>query len=172
MGVRKPIQERFANKYRILPNFGCWEWTGSKDENGYGRLEVDGRPKLASRVAYELYREPIPEGSVLDHYQYPDACIGPSCCNPDHLLATTRSANAGRTSWARKTHCPSGHEYNPANTLVINTGRGGSGKGRCCRSCNRARAAKRRKNNPAKSREYSRKRRKKLAKRRSTIRSV
>jgi hypothetical protein len=172
MSARKPIQERFANKYRVLPSLGCWEWTGSKDNHGYGRIEDNGKPKLASRVAYELRNGPIPNGLVLDHFQYPDACIGPNCCNPDHLLPTTRSANAGRTSWARKTHCPAGHEYTPANTLVRNTGRGGSGKGRCCKTCHKAQVKRWQRDNREKVRGYRRKRRKQLGKHRSAIRSV
>lgn len=164
MGARKPIQERFADKYKVHPELGCWRWTGSKDKHGYGHIEVDGRPKQASRVVYEHYRDLIPEGLVLDHYRYPDACIGPSCCNPDHLLVTTRSANAARTSWARATHCRAGHEYTPENTALISTGRDGSGKSRRCRSCQRARADKWRRNNREKVQGYRRKQRQQASK--------
>lgn len=30
------LTERFNNRYQIDNKTGCWEWTGSKDVDGYG----------------------------------------------------------------------------------------------------------------------------------------
>jgi hypothetical protein len=111
-------------------------------------------------VAFELYRGPIPQGLVLDHYLFPERCIGPRCCNPQHLLPTTRSANAGRTSWARKTHCPAGHEYSPDNTALEETGLGR--KGRRCKKCRTAKAVRWVANNREKVRSYRQKRQQRM----------
>lgn len=32
------LQERFNNAYYIDEQTGCWEWTKSKDKDGYGRI--------------------------------------------------------------------------------------------------------------------------------------
>ena len=131
--ARKSVKERFDAKVKVNCQSDCWFWTGSKVKRGYGLISVDGKPKRAMRVAYELYQGPIPKDLVLDHFLYPGRCIGPCCCNPQHLIPTTRSANAARNAWARKTHCPAGHEYTPENT-VLETNRCGR-KSRRCKKC-------------------------------------
>ena len=54
-----------------------------------------------------------------------------------HLDATTQSINSirGRSGdhQRAKTHCPSGHPYSEANTILRDGGRQ-----RVCRTCNRA----------------------------------
>lgn len=35
--TKKPMSERLS-KYVIDPSTGCWNWTGSKDKDGYGRM--------------------------------------------------------------------------------------------------------------------------------------
>ena len=131
--AKKTLKERFEAKVKVDGESECWMWTGSKVKGGYGLISVDGKPKRAMRVAYELYRGQIPTDLVLDHVLYPGRCIGPSCCNPQHLIPTTRSANSARNSWTRKTHCPAGHEYTPENT-ILETNRCGR-KSRRCKKC-------------------------------------
>ena len=156
----KALKERLKARVRIDEKLGCWIWLGAKNAQGYGQIWDKGKNKKVSRVAYELYRGPIRKGLEMDHYLFPDRCLGPSCCNPQHLLPTTRSANASRTAWARKTHCPQGHEYSVENTVIEDTGRGG--KGRRCRICRTAKAVRWAKRNPEKVRSYRRKRQQRL----------
>jgi hypothetical protein len=150
------LKQRLESKISRDPNTGCWIWTAARNNYGYGTLSVDGKQKKASRVTYELYRGPIPQGFVLDHYRYPEGgCVGPGCVNPYHLLITTKAANAGRTAWIRKNRCPKGHEYTAGNTYIESTGRGG--KGRRCRTCRINQVAKWQKRNPEKVRGYRKK---------------
>ena len=44
-----------------------WPWSAALDRNGYGYFRFGGRIVWAHRVAYELFREPIPEGLVIRH---------------------------------------------------------------------------------------------------------
>jgi hypothetical protein len=150
--ARKALKERFTAKVKGHEQNECWIWTGAKVKRGYGLISVNGKPKRAMRVAYELYQGPIPKDLVLDHFLYPGTCVGPSCCNPQHLMPTTRSANAARNSWARKTHCPAGHEYTPENT-VLETSRCGR-KSRRCRKCKIAHIRKWQLKHPDKVKEY------------------
>jgi hypothetical protein len=90
----RDLAERFREKVRKAPDGGCWEWTGSKDVNGYGRIMVkrdDGQyiPILAHRLSWKLSRGPIPEGQGVLHY-----CDTPACVRPDHLFLGDARANA------------------------------------------------------------------------------
>jgi hypothetical protein len=121
------LEERFESKVRFNANeWGCDIWTGAKN-NGYGRINgqrVDGKAGVQYRahvLAWEWKNGSVPEGLELDHYRFPGACIGPSCCNPDHVRPVTHAENSLRSSSppalnSQKTHCPKGHEYTEENT--------------------------------------------------------
>jgi len=135
---------------RLWPKFqrnasGCWLWTATLNNKGYGMIGVGGQMRLAHRAAYELLVGPIPEGLDLDHlcHNADESCAGGTpcghrrCINPAHLEPATRSVNARRGRayspevMARRapTHCPHGHAYDEANTLVSRQG------WRRCRTC-------------------------------------
>lgn len=65
----------------------CWIWTGSKVA-GYGQLNVDGMPRRAHRLAYELEYGPIPHGVMLDH-----TCRNRACVRPQHLREVSNKMN-------------------------------------------------------------------------------
>ncbi len=75
----------------------CWPWIGWKNEQGYGRVEMDGRSHYAHRVIYELChpgaitREGPKDKTSADFVRH--ACDNPSCCNPAHLLLGTHQEN-------------------------------------------------------------------------------
>lgn len=69
----------------------CLLWTGGGE--GYGRIDVGGRKKIASRYAWERTNGPIPDGMEIDH-----TCHTPKCVNVKHLrLADVRSNRYNRS---------------------------------------------------------------------------
>lgn len=68
---------------------GCWPWTRSRNQDGYGHLRLNPRASIrAHRLAYELTYGPIPDGLVVCH-----RCDNPPCCRPDHLVLGTQVDN-------------------------------------------------------------------------------
>ncbi len=92
----------------------CWEWNGSKNEKGYGKMTFRGRQFKVHRFAYSVLVGQIPDGLEIDH-----KCRRRACCNPDHLEAVTRLENVRRSSGTHKSHCANGHEMN-SETIAVN----------------------------------------------------
>lgn len=100
------LQERFESYIGEPEESGCILWRGSLTTKGYGQLGVNDetyprfrmRMKGAHRVAWELYRGPIPNGAWICH-----RCDNPPCVNPDHLFLGDAKANgADRRAKGRK----------------------------------------------------------------------
>ena len=68
---------------------GCWLWTGTRQPQGYGRLNIDRQKLLAHRLSFEINVGPIPDGLCVLH-----TCDVKACVRPDHLYAGTRRDNA------------------------------------------------------------------------------
>lgn len=82
------MEQRFS-KFVADPNEnGCRLWTGSKQKFGHGQFMLDSKPQIASRVAYELYVGPIPDGQVVRH-----TCDVSACVEPTHLVLGTQADN-------------------------------------------------------------------------------
>lgn len=77
--MRGTVINRFEDKFMPEPNSGCWLWFGCSSE-GYGQFNLHGKTFYAHRLAYELYKNPIPEEMQVLH-----KCDVPCCVNPDHL---------------------------------------------------------------------------------------
>lgn len=119
---------------------GCWIWSGSKDKSGYGRININRKPKLAHRMWF-YHMKGSPDGFLLCH-----KCDNPMCVNPDHVFLGNHSDN-GRDMVRKgrylphqsfKTHCRNGHEYNEKNTrymkrIIATTG--AETVERACRVC-------------------------------------
>jgi hypothetical protein len=84
--------DRFGHNVSPEPNSGCWLWTSTINQYGYGRVHLPGRRQpSAHRVAYEMDRGAIPNGLQIDHL-----CRVRCCCNPDHLEPVTAAENIRR----------------------------------------------------------------------------
>jgi hypothetical protein len=135
---------RFVRKGAIASD--CWQWTGSRSDNGYGNFTVGGRTFLVHRLAYQMHVGPIPAGLQLDHL-----CRNRSCCNPAHLEPVTCRTNALRGEHPlvvvhRSNLCQRGlHRLDVLENLTAASIRIG---GRKCKPCSQA-----------VSREYMRRRR-------------
>jgi len=100
---RDPI-ERFHEKYVINPDNGCWEWTATLDQSGYGLLGYEGSMKGAHRFSYKIYKGEIPKGLYVLH-----KCDNPPCVNPEHLFLGTQKDNMDdmyNKGRAKRMSCP------------------------------------------------------------------
>ncbi len=82
-------EERFLAKVEPEPMSGCWLWMGYRHYKGYGEFRFDGRQEKAHRVAWLLFRGPIPGDLHVLH-----VCDTPPCVRPDHLYLGTELDNA------------------------------------------------------------------------------
>lgn len=84
----------------------CIEWTGTKDEAGYGIVYVPKKKKMqhAHRVVWSIaHKKRIPKGLFICHH-----CDNPPCVNPEHLFLGDRRLNM-QDMWAKKRS----HVHNP-----------------------------------------------------------
>lgn len=103
---------------------GCWEWSGSLMNSGYGRFNLKKRWQSAHRMAYSATHGPIPEGLLVCH-----KCDNPRCVRPSHLFLGTCKDNvhdcirkgrcsSGDSHWLRRTPGVMAGEANPHAMLT------------------------------------------------------
>jgi hypothetical protein len=135
MFFMRPDQRYIHDRVTVTPD-GCWLWNGYINDarGGYGTAswKDEGRSNTRSshKLAYEIFRGPVPSGLELDHA----VCQQKICCNPHHLEAVTKAENSRRNAErgvatnrnAKLTSCTKcGKPFD----MVTSSGR------RTCRSC-------------------------------------
>jgi hypothetical protein len=75
---------RFARKIEVDEISGCWCWTASLNNAGYGNFNGT----LAHRFIYQYVFDAIPAGLQVDHL-----CRNRRCVNPQHLQIVTAVEN-------------------------------------------------------------------------------
>jgi hypothetical protein len=118
----------------------CWEWTGTKDDGGYGVIGRGGRGSgnmPAHCAVWLLLVGPIPEGMQYDHLCRNHGCVFPG----GHGEIVTPEENKRRgfsppVLYSLRETCESGH---PLDGRL--GGRGGKARHRYCKTCARDRQA-------------------------------
>lgn len=130
--IRGSVADKFLDRFDLPADpEDCWEWTGHKQERGYGVIRVNNRDEAgnfrAHVVALAIAGIHKPAGDYVAHH----LCENPGCVNPDHLEWMTRGAH-------KRLHlgdtCPQGHDKSPENTYYYH------GKPYGCRICRNERS--------------------------------
>lgn len=87
--LQSTIVKRFHDSYAKNDLTDCWNWTSSRDRDGYGRFAQNGH-KRATRWCLEHIKGQKPgKGDLALH-----RCDNPNCVNPDHLYWGSHKQNA------------------------------------------------------------------------------
>jgi hypothetical protein len=85
--ARMPLADRFWR--RVQKSSGCWLWTGTRTEAGYGSLRDRGVRRQATAVLWLLHAGRCPEPSQIVCHR----CDNPPCVRQDHLFLGTHTDN-------------------------------------------------------------------------------
>jgi len=81
---------RLLPKGKLNPVSGCFEWTGRRDKDGYGKIKFRGLSVKTHRLAWIATFGPIPPGLFVLH-----RCDNPPCMNTvdGHLFLGSHQEN-------------------------------------------------------------------------------
>ena len=85
----KEYLKSFLESKRLITEMGCWEWTGFKDRDGYGKITIQGKQYYVHRVMAWICKDFDLESKLETAH----TCDNPPCCNPEHLIEMTHEQN-------------------------------------------------------------------------------
>lgn len=100
------LAERLELHSIPVPMCGCRLWLGKLNDDGYGKLNWEGRQQLTHRLSWTVANGPIPPGRKVLH-----RCDVRSCIEEAHLFLGTQGDNIadmdakGRRVTARGAAC-------------------------------------------------------------------
>jgi len=107
--AKRSTEKDFWKHVKIGKENECWEWKGSKDDHGYGRVRYQGKEYKSHRLAWILK-----SGSTEDIFVC-HRCDNPPCCNPNHLFLGTHQENMDdmvkKGRYGKKRNLPKGKKH-------------------------------------------------------------
>jgi len=110
---------------RIRRVRGCWLWTGSTFNDGYGSASFKDKTQRAHRASYKVFVGSLSRKEDVHH-----KCDHILCINPKHLKRVNKATHGRLSANSQKTRCKNGHRFDKNNTYMHN-GR------RACKACHR-----------------------------------
>lgn len=95
------LLDRLLAKKMVAPS-GCWEWLGALNEDGYGRINFEGKNRHAHILMWVALFGPTNGFCVLHR------CDNRCCINPDHLFLGTQIENINDMMTKRRNRHPRG----------------------------------------------------------------
>lgn len=106
------LEMRFWSK--VNKTEGCWLWTASGTDDGYGQLKFKGKRHYAHHLSVMLSGREIPAGMAVCH-----TCDNPPCVRPDHLFVGTLSDNQKDSVKKGRNYAPGRYFKRSGNTAVL-----------------------------------------------------